>query len=227
MEIPTQISTTFESVEEVIRAYGPIMHAMAAAGGPTCEVVLHNLDGNEVDLSHTIVAIINGRVTGRQVGGPSTSIGVQVQKRPDDNHDALGYRGLTHDGRELRCSSVYFRNAAGRIVAALCINIDLSAIQHASILLEGLLTKDTGRPAAEYIGEDLVSTMEAMIAEAIHSVGKPISLMNREEKIRVLRDLDSQGVTQMRKSVESIAIRLGISRVTAYAYLDEAKRGET
>lgn len=226
MEIPTQISTTFESAAEVLGVYGPLMQAIAAAGGPSCEVVLHNLDGGDVDLNHTIVAIINGQVTGRHVGGPSTSIGVEVQKHPHDNHDAFGYRGLTNDGRELRCSSIYFRNAAGKIVAALCINNDLSAIQHARILLEGLLPQSSGRPAAEYIGEDLVSTMEAMIAEAIHSIGKPITHMNREEKIRVLRDLDAQGVTQMRKSVESIATRLGISRVTAYAYLDEARRGE-
>ncbi|NNG19849.1 hypothetical protein HJ590_09715 [Naumannella sp. ID2617S] len=42
-------------------------------------------------------------------------------------------------------------------------------------------------------------------------------------RIAVLQTLDRQGATQMRKSIEAIATRLGISRVTAYAYLDEAR----
>jgi predicted transcriptional regulator YheO len=40
--------------------------------------------------------------------------------------------------------------------------------------------------------------------------------------VAVLARLDQQGVLQMRKAVETVAGRLGISRVTAYAYLDEA-----
>ena len=54
--------------------------------------------------------------------------------------------------------------------------------------------------------------------------GKPAAQMTRDEKIAVLQRLDARGATQMRKSVETIAVRLGISRVTAYAYLDEARR---
>ena len=76
----------------------------------------------------------------------------------------------------------------------------------------------------EYFGRDLVSVMDAMITEAIREVGRPVAQMSRDEKIAVLQRLDARGATQMRKSVETIAVRLGISRVTAYAYLDEARR---
>ena len=222
-----QTSSTFESAAEVLQTFGTAMRAIAAAGGPSCEVVLHNLDGSDVDLGHTIMAIENGHVTGRAVGGPSTSIGLEVQKDPHGDHDAFGYRGFTSDGRELRCSSTYFRNASGRIIAALCINVDLSAVQQARFLLDGLLP--TIEPASsdqpdEYFGRDLVSVMDAMITEAIREVGRPVAQMSRVEKIAVLQRLDARGATQMRKSVETIAVRLGISRVTAYAYLDEARR---
>jgi predicted transcriptional regulator YheO len=219
---------TFESAAEALVAFRPVMRAIAAASGPACEVVLHNLDGTDVDLRHTIMAIENGHVTGREVGGPSTSIGLEVQKDPNADHDAFGYRGFTSDGRELRCSSVYLHNRAGRIVAALCINVDLSAMQQARALLGSLLPHpEAGATAApdEYFGRDLVSVMDAMITEAIHEVGRPVTQMSRDDKIGVLQRLDAQGATQMRKSVESIAVRLGISRVTAYAYLDEARRG--
>lgn len=222
-----QLHDTFESAAEVLETFRPVVHAIAAAGGPSCEVVLHNLNGPDVDLGHTIMAIENGHVTGREVGGPSTSLGPNVVQNPQDDHDAFGYRGFTGDGRELRCSSVYFRNRAGDIIAALCINVDLSALQQARSVLDALLPAQEAAPPAqpdEYIGRDLVAMMDAMIGEAIHEVGKPIGQMSRDDKIGVLQKLDARGATQMRKSVETIAVRLGISRVTAYSYLDEARR---
>ena len=168
-----------------------------------------------------------GYVTGREVGGPSTSIGLEVQKDPLGDHDAFGYRGFTSDGRELRCSSTYFRNREGRIIAALCINVDLSAVQQARFLLDALLPAQEAESQSapdEYFGRDLVSVMDTMITEAIREVGRPVNQMSREDKVGVLQRLDARGATQMRKSVETIAVRLGISRVTAYSYLDEARR---
>ncbi|WP_300267501.1 transcriptional regulator [Microbacterium sp.] len=222
----TQTHDTFEDADEVLKTFRPVMRAIATAGGPSCEVVLHNLDGADVDLGHTIAAIENGHVTGREVGGPSTSLGLSVLQNRQSDHDAFGYRGFTDDGRELRCSSVYFRNASGDIIAALCINIDLSAMQQARSLLDALLPAKQIADASpdEYFGRDLVSVMDTMISEAIREVGRPVAQMTRDEKIGVLERLDERGATQMRKSVETIAVRLGISRVTAYSYLDEARR---
>jgi len=220
-------SITYESAAEVLAVFGTTMRAIATAAGASCEVVLHNLDGTDVDLGHTIMAIENGHVTGREVGGPSTSIGLEVQKDPLADHDAFGYRGFTADGRELRCSSTYFRNRSGRIIAALCINVDLSSVQQARSLLDSLLPEqqiETSNVPDEYFGRDLVSVMDTMITEAIHEAGRPVAQMSRDDKIGVLERLDARGATQMRKSVETIAVRLGISRVTAYAYLDEARR---
>ncbi|MGN8026249.1 helix-turn-helix transcriptional regulator [Microbacterium sp. 22242] len=216
---------TYESAEEVLWLYRPVMRALATAAGPSVEVVLHNLDGADVDLGHTIMAIENGHVTGRAVGGPSTSLGLDVMKDRQKDHDAFGYRGFTSDGRELRCSSVYFRNAAGDIIASFCINVDLSPIQQARNMLEALLplagTADNG--PREHFGSDLVSVMDSMITEAIAEIGRPVEQMSRDDKITVLERLDQRGATQMRKSIETIAKRLSISRVTAYAYLDEAR----
>ncbi len=226
MSTPVRVDgDTFESATDVLIAHRQVMRAIAAAGGPSCEVVLHNLDGADVDLGHTIMAIENGHVTGRTVGGPSTSLGLDVLQNRQKDHDAFGYRGFTGDGRELRCSSVYFHNSAGDIIAALCINVDLSGLQHARAILDGLLptASDSSDKPDEYFGRDLVSVMDAMITEAIRETGKPVGQMSRDDKITVLETLDQRGATQMRKSVEAIATRLGISRVTAYAYLDEAR----
>ena len=53
----------------MLELYGPVLRTLASAAGPHVEVVLHNLDDSDVDLDHTIMAITNGHVTGRKVGG--------------------------------------------------------------------------------------------------------------------------------------------------------------
>lgn len=217
---------TYESVPDILAVFRPVMHALATAAGPGCEVVLHDLSAPDPDLSHTIAAIENGHVTGREVGGPSSSLGIGVLHDQGADHNAFGYRGFTSDGRQLRCSSVYFRNSAGRIIAALCVNFDISTIQHARALLDVLLPQapsDAHNQPNEFFGRDLVGVMDAMVTEAIREIGKPVGQMTRDDRIAVLSTLDKQGALQMRKGVESIAARLGISRVTAYSYLDEAR----
>ncbi len=219
-------TATFETIDEVLAIFRPVMRAMAAAGGSGCEVVLHDLSSSSPDLDHTIVAIENGHVTGRTVGGPSTSLGVGVLHDQQADHDAFGYQGFTPDGRRLRCSSVYFRNAAGRIIAALCINLDLSVLQRVRTLLDELLPAAPDQPdqPSELFGRDLVGVMDAMISRAIDDVGRPVDRMSRADRVAVLARLDQQGVLQMRKGVETVASRLHISRVTAYAYLEEARQ---
>ena len=217
---------TYESVADILTVFRPVMRAMAAAAGPGCEVVLHDLSAPDPDLSHTIAAIENGHVTGREVGGPSTSLGIGVLHNEAANHNAFGYRGFTSDGRQLRCSSVYIRSSSGRIIAALCVNFDVSTIEQARALLDSLLPQDTSdsqNQPSEFFGRDLVAVMDAMVTEAIREIGKPVGQMNRDDRIAVLTRLDHQGALQMRKAVEGIAARLGISRVTAYSYLEEAR----
>lgn len=125
-----------------------------------------------------------------------------------DAHNVFAYRGLTSDGRRLRCSSVYFRNPAGRIIAALRVNYDVSMLAQARALIDDLLT-DAGTEiritSDEYIGQDLMAVMDAMIAEAIGELGKPVDRMSRADRIAVITRLGQQGATQMRNGVETIA----------------------
>lgn len=228
---------TFETIDEVVATFTPVARAIAAAVGPRCEVVVHDLSAAQVDLEHTVVAIENGHVSGRAIGGPSTSLGFDVLARDTEDHDAFGYRGATHDGRELRSSSVYLRNRAGRIIAALCINVDVSslrAIQALVTSIEPSATVPTGAPGtgsegadagSELVGPDIGDVVEDMITRGIAETGKLASALTREDKVRVLRVLDEKGATSVGQAMPRIAARLGVSRSTAYQYLEEARRG--
>lgn len=216
---------TVETIEELQALLAPVMRAIATAVGPHCEVVLHDLSSRHVDLRHTIRAIENPQVTGRSVGGPSTNLGLQVLRDEAADHNAFGYRGQTEDGRQLHCSSVYYRNAAGHIIGALCVNVDITPLQHAQALIGSLLPA-TGADtrAKETHAPDIATVFDALFESAVDAVGKPVSMMDRADRMDVLATLDQQGAFEIRRSVELVSRRLGISKVTAYAYLDELRK---
>ena len=212
----------FASIEDAYAVLGPVMHAIAGAVGDHCEVVLHDL--SQRDMNHSIYAIVNGHVTGREIGGPSTNLGLEVMKNEAAEHDEFGYPGRTADGRELHCSSVYYRDAGGRIIASLCINIDLTPLQTIQNVLSAVLpTSVAPHREREFHARDIATLLDTMIADAIAAVGRPVALMDKADRMAALRVLDELGAFHVKRGVETVAKRLGISKVTAYAYLDQVR----
>jgi predicted transcriptional regulator YheO len=212
---------------ELLATLKPIMRAIAGAVGPHCEVVLHDLSKRDVE--RTIVAIENGHVTGREVGGPSTDRGLELLRREAEDHDEYGYRARTVDGRELRSSSVYFRDPDGRVIAALCINVDLTPLQAARSALDAALcpAADKAPASGEIFASDINQVLDALMDGAIAATGKPVALMDRDDRLAVLRFLDERGAFFVKRAVDRVARRLCISRVTAYNYLEQIRSGGT
>ena len=203
---------------DLIETFGPIMKAVADAVGPHCEVVLHDLSGREPQ--STIVAIENGHVTGREVGGPSTNFGLEVFRHEERDHNEFGYRVTTEDGRELRSSSVYLRDPDGHVSACFTVNVDLTPLQAARHALERVLVDEDPTHLHETFAADITEVLDDLIETAVRRTGKAVALMDRADRLAVLRFLDDKGAFFVKRSVERIARRLGISRVTAYTYLE-------
>lgn len=119
---------------------------------------------------------------------------------------------------------MYYRNAAGAVIAALCINVDLAAVQNAQAVLASLLPDRHNRqPPREIVGPDIQSVLEEMIESAIDVVGKPVNMMTRRDRIEVFRVLEERGAFHIKRGVDRVAKHLGISRVTAYSDLDTVR----
>ncbi len=64
-----------------------------------------------------------------------------------------------------------------------------------------------------------------LIAECESEIGRPLEEMTRAEKRQVVRFLDQRGAFALRKSVETVADALGVSRFTVYNYLETSRQG--
>ena len=215
-----------DEMSEMKGALVAITRAFARTIGPRCEVVLH--DYREWDRSgSTIVWIENGHVTGRHIGGPTTNLGLEAMRAGYASADRFNYLSRAKDGRTLRSTSIYFQNRTGKLIGSLCINVDVDAFVTARAALDALLGVEaapTGDPdETETFGTDIGEVLDAQIQAALSRTGKPQPSLTREDRVAVVRHLDEKGAFLVKRAADRIARSLGISRVTVYAYLEEAR----
>lgn len=201
-----------------------IMPGLASAMGPGCELVLHDF----YDLSQSLVAI-EGNLTGRTPGMPLTDLVLQIIRTEKAPTDKLNYLSHTHDGRMLRCSTIFIRDSEGNVIGCLCINRDLTELQAARNLLESLCqTRPLESINAINSGETFVQDVEELLSGTINEIvalgKKPVQYMDKTDKMRVIRELDAKGIFLIRGAVKTVALALNVSRFTIYNYLDEARR---
>lgn len=218
-----------KQIDAFLEVFRSIVDAIGDTVGPHCEVVLHDLRAPE----RSIVAISNGAVTGRRVGGPvvggpTKDIALRLlDSSVVGSTLSIGYRTTTRDGRELRSTSLILRTPEGKPAIAFCINVDLSTLTMARLLLEEISKTAVGEgdisADAAVPGVDVSEVLEQMIREALKEVGKPAKFMEREERLQVVRLMHERGLFLIRGGVERAAISLGISRFTLYSYLKEIR----
>lgn len=191
---------------------------IAAQFGSNCEVVVHDLSKHP---DHSIVAIENGHVTGRKVGdGASHVVIEQLQTNDPEPRDHLCYLTRTPDGKILKSSTVYIHNSKGKVAAILSINFDISKLLMVESAVRDLVS--TGEPQQSE-PEKIVNIndlLDDLISQSVALVGKPVALMNKEDKVKAIRFLNRNGAFLVTKSGDKVAKYFGISKYTLYSYID-------
>ena len=204
--------------------------ALAAQFGPNCEVVIHDLAAQNAE--HPIVHIENGHVSGRKVGdGPSKVVLDHMLRGEEDPEDHLAYLTRTPDGKILKSSTIYIRGSKGKVTAILSINYDISALLMVDSAISGLIsTPGSNREDQERITiVNVNDLLEDLIEQSVALVGKPVALMNKDDKVRAIQFLSQHGAFLITKSGDKVAKYFGISKYTLYSYIDskqEEKRHE-
>ncbi|MEW1830768.1 helix-turn-helix transcriptional regulator [Streptomyces sp. NPDC088196] len=205
--------------DAIIAALVPVVDGIAATFGPVCEVVLHDYRHPEASL-----VAVAGTVTGRVAGGAMSEIGLRMLARGDEAVDELNYVTRTKGGQQLKSSTMVLRDSAGAVFGALCVNVDVTAVQQAQALLAGIGGGGAGETAATTtFGNDIDSVVEAIVDAHQLRRGRTWVQLDRAQRLELFRSLDEHGVFAVRRAIEQVAARLGISRASAYSYLSQAR----
>lgn len=200
-----------------------LAHGLAIQFGSSCEIAIHDLKTK--DLERSIVYIENGHVSNRQTGdGPSGIVLETLQSDPSTIHDKLSYLIKTEDGRILKSSTFYIRDDDGSISYIFSLNYDITAFTAASTAIQSLIaTKDklpdlTG-DSPRQITHNVNELLDLLIEQAVAKVGKPVAMMNKDDKVAVVQYLDHAGAFLITKSGDKVSSYLGISKFTLYSYM--------
>lgn len=200
--------------------------ALSKQFGSNCEVVIHDLTKKSIQKS--IVYIENGHVTNRKLGdGPSHIVLETLKKDPAQIQDHLGYLTRTTDGKTLKSSTIFVRDEKTNQVSYIfSINYDITNL----LYLEDSLKSLTGceqteltRKEPERITKNVNDLLDDLIAQSVAMVGKPVALMNKDEKVAAIRFLNNSGAFLITKSGDKVSKFFGISKYTLYSYLDTGK----
>jgi predicted transcriptional regulator YheO len=205
----------------LIESLKTVVDGIAGTFGPRCEVVLHDLR----NLDRSIVKIVNGHVTGRSEGGAITDQGLKDLRKGTDDL-ILSYRSVTSQGRPLKSTTIVLRDGRGKPTAAICINLDVTDILAFNNQIQnmfGFAEAGQEEKQSETFEKDMGSTLDRMASKAIQGIGKQIQSLSREDRMDIVRDLDTQGFFLIKGAIKILASKLKLSKFTIYNYLDKIK----
>ena len=214
-------------MEQKLHFLKQLAHGLAAQFGNSCEVVIHDL--TKKDLDKSIVYIENGHVSNRHTGdGPSGIVLETLRSDPGKLKDKLAYLTRTDDGRILKSSTLYIRNEEGKIVYIFSMNYDITTLLAAENSIRGLVQTEPedspGEDASDSpqrITHNVTELLDLLIEQAIARVGKPVAMMNKDDKVAVVQYLNNAGAFLITKSGDKVSSLLGISKFTLYSYMDK------
>jgi len=228
-EVAPALALERKQIMEVLK---PVVELMGQMLPPNTELVLHDLTMPGA----SVVAIANGRLTGRHVGSPILSgpkddvafrTAVQMSTEVSaSGHALVGvYPSVSPSGAPLKSATAIYRDSTGVPFAALCMNADLSMLKLARDWLDQTID---GPPAEREVRSatepaDMDVLIDEIIDTAVKATGKPVLLMTKDEKILAVEHMLRRGLFVVKGSVPRAAKALNLSRYTIYNYLDKIK----
>jgi predicted transcriptional regulator YheO len=186
--------------------------------GNDCEVVIHDLKADS--LQNTIIGIENGRVTDRKIGDGASHIVIDtLTNAKHDSEDSLCYLTKAHDGRILKSSSIYIRDENNEATGIFCINYDITQLTIAENSIKSLLNHQNEISEVEKIPRNVNDLLDDLIEQSVKAIGKPLALMNKEDKIKAIQSLNESGAFLITKSGDKISEYFGISKYSIYNYI--------
>ncbi len=193
-----------EQIQQIARGLG-------ATFAPFCEVVVHDL----LDPKHAIISIHNN-LSGREVGAPATELGLARISDPAYPQLIANYGNQFSDGRQAKSTSIGIKDADGKYIAALCMNVDLTLF-HGLQNVFGQFGRVEGASMQESLDPAGADGIRARIDQFAARLATTPRGLKSVERRTLMRELKESGCMDVRRAMEIVARHLGVSRATVYS----------
>ncbi|RSZ60958.1 transcriptional regulator [Massilia atriviolacea] len=208
---------TITENELLLREGKKIVEALGRTLAPMVEVVLHDLTRP----ASSIVAISNS-LSGREVGDPTTEIGMARITDPGFPDILQNYPNQFPDGRPAKSTSIGLRNSAGEYVAALCMNVDISMLTSVAASLSQLAqTQPADMPIRETLAAPRLDELRAALDAFAGRLNKTPHTLTPAQRRDAVHQLANAGLMDLKNAQAVVASMLGVARPTVYSYLPQ------
>lgn len=215
--------------ETLLQLYIPMVDYIAGIVGSNCEVVLHRMG----DLENSIIAIRNGHISGRKLGGPLTDLGLKLlkEKAYESREILINYPAKTMEGKVMRSSTFFIKDENSEVIGMLCVNIDITSALEASKFIntfiagmtlepaEQAIPKDKEREYQEILNHSAEDLITSLIKQTIANFHIPVERMSPGEKMMIVCQIEEKGGFLLKGTVAEVAKYLKTSESTIYRYL--------
>lgn len=221
---------------KMVCQYSLLVDFLGRMLGPDYEIVLHDVGRKR----STVVAIVNGHISGRSVGAPLTNVALQIiaEKTYLIQDWKLNYQGVSASGKALRCSTFFIKDEKGTLSGLLCINFDDSRYQELSAYVFALCHPDAyatnisirmlplpldalENPEQETFYKSIATAVDGALRSVLNDSVLPPERLTQSEKLEIIQRLDEKGIFLMKGAISVVAEKLSCSQASIYRYLSK------
>lgn len=211
------ITILTEKDKAILNSYIAVAEGTAEFWGENCEVVIHNLSR----LDASVMKIVNGHLSGRQIGSPISEVTLSFVNKmlanPGLRHVTYFAKNKRGDAFKASISAIEGEN--GNIIGLFCINFYLTASLLSLLQNFTPSTKTENDNISETFVENAEELMLNALEEAKKSVYDNLSISSSNKNKEIVSILYQKGIFNLKDSVITIANHLGISKNTVYMHI--------
>ncbi|WP_281075297.1 helix-turn-helix transcriptional regulator [Klebsiella quasivariicola] len=208
---------------EFMQSYFRLADMVADLIGPHCEVVIHSFES----LENSVVKIVNGHHTKRQVGSPITDMGLKMLQLflQTGEVNSKSYFTRNKDGESLKSTTCVIAGENNKPIGLFCVNMNLSA-PFPDIIKTLMPDMSISSVLNENFGSNVHDVVETATETAIREVMSDNSITVKLKNKSIVFQLFENGIFEFKEATSIISDRLGISKHAIYKYLREFKNAQ-
>lgn len=203
-----------ETDRQLLKMQIPFIDCQASMFGDNCEIVLHSFES----LHSSVIHIVNGHITGREVGAPVTNIALEkLSKFCESDDDWEIYFSNRENGKHIfKSSSTLIKNFENIPIGMICMNytLDISIYN----FMKGFFDKPNIRKS-ENFSKDVNDLIISHLEPIKTSVYSDSNIPSKSKVSEIVKRLHNTGLFEMSITTKIVSNELGISTAAIYKHL--------
>lgn len=210
--------------EIIFKRYIQIADVLGQMFPNVLEATIHNFK----DLDKAIIHIVNGHISGREVGCPASELNIRRLLEEDEFPDTIiNFASRNSRGQQLKSSSLAIRDDEGKIIGAFCLHFDISQFEQFHQFLGHLLSStipsflgvnDFG--ASQPHNDEIQAEINHwLLKNSLYS-----SQLTYKDKRAIVEYLYHRGCFKKKGAIPCVAQSLQLTRQSIYNYIDLSKK---